>query len=85
MVPLTNAQRIQVEAAAATLHPRVRESFKHAVMGALSLVAQPPDMNSVLMSIKLALQLVPVRDVLTSRTAGTTTGDDDYDDLRRRY
>ena len=82
-ISLSNMARVQIEAAAATLHPRVGNQFKHAVMRALSTTSQPPSMNDVLRSCQMALSMVPTNAVIISRSLGETT--DDGDDFKRRY
>jgi hypothetical protein len=81
---LTNQQRIQVEAAAATLHPGVRQSFVAGVLKALERgPQQPPTMNNVLMAVQVALAAIPASSAIISRSMGKWTGD--ADDRRRRY
>jgi hypothetical protein len=81
---LTDQQRIQVEAAAATLHPGVRDSFIAGVLKALERgPQQSPTTNNVLMAVQVALAAIPAWSVIISRSNGKTTGD--QDDFRRRH
>jgi hypothetical protein len=80
----TNQQRIQVEAAAATLHPGVRQSFIAGVLKALERGPQQlPTMNNVLMAAQVALAAISAAAVVISRSTGKSTND--ADDRRRRY
>jgi hypothetical protein len=81
-IALSNAMRVQISAAAATLHPSVRQSFVNAVMRSLSYVSRPPSTNDVLMVIKTALASIPASAVIISRSVGASTNDED--DRRRR-
>jgi hypothetical protein len=81
---LTNQQRIQIEAAAATLLPGMRQSFIAGVLKALERgPQQPPTMNNVLMAVQVALSAIPASSVIISRSTGKSTNDADH--RRRRY
>jgi hypothetical protein len=79
---ITNAMRVQISAASATLLPSVRDQFYRSVMRALASGPQPPTMNCVLRSIHMALEMVPASSTVISRSVGASTNDSD--DRRRR-
>jgi hypothetical protein len=78
---ITNTMRVQISAAAATLHPSVRQSFIAGVMRALSHSSHPT-LNDTLRAIQLGLDMVPSSAIIVSRSVGKTT--DDADDRRSR-
>ena len=81
---ITNSMRVQISAAAATLHPSVRQSFITGVMRALSHSSHPT-LNDTLRAIQLGLDMVPSSAVIISRSNGKTTGDADDRRIRRIY
>jgi hypothetical protein len=78
---ITNAMRVQIEAAAATLHPSAPQQFHNAVMRALAAGPQTVNRNSVLMAIRISLSVIPASLTIISRNVGETN---DEDDRRRR-
>jgi hypothetical protein len=81
-VQLTNQMRLQISAAAATLHPHVREQIVRSIMRTVASGPQPPGMNEVLRSIAMAQECIPASAVLISRCVGDTN---DENDFRKRY
>ena len=79
---LTNAMRVRIESATATLHPSIRRSFVTGIMRSLEHGEQPPSWNSVLHTLAIALSLVPASQKIISQSVGETN---DSDDRRRRY
>ena len=81
-VQLSNQMRLQISAAAACVHPHVREQFVRSIMRTIASGPQPPGINEVLRSIAMAKECIPASAVLISRCVGDTN---DADDLRKRY
>ena len=79
---ITNSMRVQINAAAATLHPSIRQSFINGIVGALSHSTHPT-LNDTLRAIQQGLAMVPASAVIISRSDGETTNDSD--DRCRRY
>ena len=82
---ITNAMRVQINAATATLVPGIRQSFVAGIMRALSHSTNPT-LNDTLRAIQQGLDMVPASAVIISRSGSrndTDTGD--ADDRRRRH
>ena len=80
-IQLTNAMKVQIEAAVATVYPREREQVRRAIMRTLSSGAQLVGMNEVLRSITMSLEVLPSSARIITRNVGST---DDADDVRVR-
>jgi hypothetical protein len=81
---INNAMMVQINAAAATLVPSIRQSFIAGIMRALSHSSHPT-LNDTLRAIQLGLDMVPSSAVIISRSNGKTTGDADDRRIRRIY